>query len=201
VDLGTQIKTARQMRGLTPRELADQLGIPLRTLHAWEANETLPASRDLAALNRHLAAALQISGPTAARQISPLATFVVERARERGYRSLRDFGTAAGVSPETIRQIERGGRLPRLETLGRLADALDVDLERLRQLAGVDYPPFEAPLRWRLLSAEERVLLLRLADLLLQARESDRPAHPDALGATTGDGPAAGARRGATASS
>lgn len=45
--------------------------------------------------------------------------------------SLRDFGLMAGVHYNQLNRIERGLANPSLETLYKIADALDIDISNL----------------------------------------------------------------------
>ena len=52
--LGKQIKYARQARGLTQKELSQELGISLRTLQHYEYDDTKPKLATLIALSQLL---------------------------------------------------------------------------------------------------------------------------------------------------
>ncbi len=66
-----------------------------------------------------------------------LALGAVLRAA-RGARSIADVAAEAGMSPETLRKIERGAICtPAFFTIAALADVLDLDLRELaRTIAG-----------------------------------------------------------------
>ncbi|HLP43603.1 MAG TPA: helix-turn-helix transcriptional regulator [Fibrobacteria bacterium] len=51
--------------------------------------------------------------------------------RERGYPSLENFALSNGMHKATVHQVVKGVVDPRLSTLIRLAEALEVPLERL----------------------------------------------------------------------
>ncbi len=55
------------------------------------------------------------------------ASSALKRLREQQALSLRELAKKSGVSHVAISQIERGERKPRLSTLGKLADALNVE--------------------------------------------------------------------------
>lgn len=52
--LKIKIKAAREKAGLTQKQLAEKLGIPLPTVIAWENNQRTPKGLSLLALNAAL---------------------------------------------------------------------------------------------------------------------------------------------------
>ena len=56
-----------------------------------------------------------------------IASEVAERRSERGL-SQRGLADLVGTTQSAIARLERGGRPPRIDTLLRIADALDCDL-------------------------------------------------------------------------
>ena len=48
----------------------------------------------------------------------------IKAARERAGYSVRVFSELAGCSPSTLQDIENGRKVPRVDTLRRIADAL-----------------------------------------------------------------------------
>ena len=56
-----------------------------------------------------------------------VAQDVAERRQERGL-SQRELAELVGTTQSAIARLERGGRPPRIDTLLRIADALDCDL-------------------------------------------------------------------------
>jgi transcriptional regulator with XRE-family HTH domain len=64
-----------------------------------------------------------------------VADKVAERRQEKGF-SQRELAELVGTTQSAIARLERGGRPPRIDTLLRIADALDcelvVDLKRRR---------------------------------------------------------------------
>ena len=56
-----------------------------------------------------------------------IAERVAERRVERGL-SQRELAELVGTTQSAIARLERGGRPPRIDTLLRIADALDCDL-------------------------------------------------------------------------
>jgi ribosome-binding protein aMBF1 (putative translation factor) len=56
-----------------------------------------------------------------------VAQDVAQRRQERGF-SQRELAELVGTTQSAIARLERGGRPPRIDTLLRIADALDCDL-------------------------------------------------------------------------
>ena len=56
-----------------------------------------------------------------------IADKVAERRQEKGL-SQRELAELVGTTQSAIARLERGGRPPRIDTLLRIADALDCDL-------------------------------------------------------------------------
>ena len=56
-----------------------------------------------------------------------IADKVAERRQERGL-SQRELAELVGTTQSAIARLERGGRPPRIDTLLRIADALECDL-------------------------------------------------------------------------
>jgi len=56
-----------------------------------------------------------------------VADKVAERRQDKGF-SQRELAELVGTTQSAIARLERGGRPPRIDTLLRIADALDCDL-------------------------------------------------------------------------
>jgi transcriptional regulator with XRE-family HTH domain len=56
-----------------------------------------------------------------------VADKVAERRQEKGF-SQRELAEIVGTTQSAIARLERGGRPPRIDTLLRIADALECDL-------------------------------------------------------------------------
>jgi transcriptional regulator with XRE-family HTH domain len=63
---------------------------------------------------------------------------IVVAAREQAGLSRAELAAAAGLSRWTVIRLEQGDQRPTLETLGRLADALRLDLRALANAALMD---------------------------------------------------------------
>jgi len=69
---------------------------------------------------------------------------VVRRLREQLGYSQEDLARLGGTTRTTIQNLENGRRMTRGKTLRLIAEAFDLDLATLRQLAGIGGPPFDA---------------------------------------------------------
>lgn len=101
---------------------------------------------------------------------SQLPAFLRERMRAEGIASLRQLAARAGISPETARQLLEGTREPRDRTLAKVAIALRVPVERLREAAGRssgEQVPFRLPPEADQLTGPQREVVLGLVRALL----------------------------------
>ena len=55
----------------------------------------------------------------------------IKATRERAGYSIRTFSKLAGCSPSTLQDIENGRKIPRADTLRRIADALGCTMDSL----------------------------------------------------------------------
>jgi transcriptional regulator with XRE-family HTH domain len=96
---------------------------------------------------------------------------------KRGERGVRDFARELGISPATLSRIERG-KLPDLETFGKLCSILKIDPAEMLEIEGLEgkgvphKPPagitavhFKADAHYSLQAAQD------LAALILAAQE------------------------------
>lgn len=114
-----------------------------------------------------------------------LAAYIEERRLAVGIRSSNALAKAAGVSPETVRQILRGSeRTPSERTLERIADVIGGSLPRMRRLAGLpagELEPFVLPPEANRLTARQRQVVLSMISALLNTPdqvEEDHSAGP-----------------------
>jgi transcriptional regulator with XRE-family HTH domain len=63
----------------------------------------------------------------------------LERARERAGLTQEELGAQASLHRTEVSLLERGGRLPRIDTAVKLAGCLSVSLDELA--AGIDWNP------------------------------------------------------------
>lgn len=79
------------------------------------------------ALERVRERAEQALAPKEGYLFAQIADDVAARRAERGL-SQRELAELTGTTQSAIARLERGGRPPRIDTLLRIADALDCDL-------------------------------------------------------------------------
>jgi ribosome-binding protein aMBF1 (putative translation factor) len=79
------------------------------------------------AIDRLRSRAAQAMAPEGGYLFAQIADDVANRRAERGL-SQRELAELTGTTQSAIARLERGGRPPRIDTLLRIADALDCDL-------------------------------------------------------------------------
>lgn len=149
--LGEIVRRRRDELGLSQRALAPRAGLSRRHLHDIEhAN---PSIRFATLFN--LAHALDMTAtelveaieqPREGRRPHPSVTSVIDddrltvftgrairRRRQQLGLSVEQLGAGSRIGGSHVAEIERGRRAPRLLTLFRLADALDMDATELVQ--------------------------------------------------------------------
>jgi transcriptional regulator with XRE-family HTH domain len=101
---GRNLRHARIAAGLTPNQLARRSGVGCRTIEYIESGRTLhPSTRVRIGLARALGEDVRAIWPVDTTALHPL-----EIERHRRNLSLRAAARAIGISPSTLRQIERG---------------------------------------------------------------------------------------------
>lgn len=122
---GQQIKEARERKRMTQAELADELGVSMRTVGSWERGESVPRNRygaivDLLDISGEEPTGREYGRQAMARRLGQLAK---QRREELGY-GLRTFATHANIgSDRTIKDFEFGERVSGV-TARRLEKAL-----------------------------------------------------------------------------
>lgn len=108
---GEQIRAARERRRMTQQELADELGVSLRTVSNWERGESIPRNR-AGAIEEFLSISESLPefGEMALRR--RLGELAKQRREELGM-SARTFSVEAGLgSDKTVRNFEFARVLP-----------------------------------------------------------------------------------------
>jgi transcriptional regulator with XRE-family HTH domain len=111
--LALAVVEAREQKGMSPRELADASGIPLRSLERIEAGEP-DTDADASAAKAHPNPDLIALGRT------------VRATREQQGMSVAELAAAAGFKRRRLVRIEAGELDPRYDGLIALADGLGV---------------------------------------------------------------------------
>lgn len=178
---GEQIRTQRERLQMTQQELADHVGVSMRTIGNWERGETVPRNR-IGALAELLG--LEVGGREFGRDA--LKRRLGELARQRREFDLEvsreAFAAATGIqSTKTIRDFEYGETVPQDVTkekfekgLGWKRGAIDDVLRMVNTKASeitmdmVDEPrraPYARPLRGFSTQDLLKELLLRLGKM------------------------------------
>ena len=136
--IGRRIAQARKEAGLTQRELADQVGVTLRSVQAWERGEAHPY-RHLPVLQRVLGrdAEWLVGGPSADSAEKQPATI---RLNVRRAEQVLDTGDDRELSERELPRPDRHRR----ETLGRL-ERLEARLAQLEEAVRLLGEPEDRP--------------------------------------------------------
>jgi transcriptional regulator with XRE-family HTH domain len=144
-----QIKAARERRQMTQQELADEVGVSLRTVGSWERGESVPRNRMAAvaeALDIDVAGGQRDFGPAAIRR--RMGVLAKQRREQLGL-SRVSFAKHAGMADQAVMDFEFAKRWPRTATLRKFEDALG-------------WKPF---ITEDILGSSQRASTLELADL------------------------------------
>lgn len=88
----------------------------------------------------------------------------IRAAREARHLTLEELSVATQLAVSTLGRIERGQRLPQAHTVMALASALDIPVEELAELAGLEINPAEPVTSYEFFGKEQ----LRLGEHLGQ---------------------------------
>lgn len=182
--LPAQIRRAREARGLTRPQLAEQLGVSVKTVQNLETGEHPPGADRIADLERILE--VKLAGEAPSEQRLALGQYISDRAAQLSLESYRALARAADVSPETVRQIIRGTRQASPGALVKLAGALRVDVGKLLELADQDRKPWTLPAHFELLDEGQRAIVEAVAQGLIDAMKRSSPALLEEDGAAEG---------------
>lgn len=113
-----------------------------------------------------------------------LAEYILERMHAAGLPTSHALAKAAGISPDTMRHVLLGSRVPSERTLERIAEAIGGSLPRMRLLAGQprgEAEPFILPPEANQLTMRQRQVVLSMISALLNTpdpAEDENPAGP-----------------------
>ena len=93
------MRAARRNRGLTQQDIADKVGITVRSVSGWECGKAIPHLGTLAAL-------AQVLGQEPERFVGPAQE---RAARRRAERVARAAARIEGALVEVVRRIRIGG--------------------------------------------------------------------------------------------
>ena len=134
---GQFVGARRQELRLTRAELAERVGVAVRTVVAWELGYRIPGSAQLA----RIAEALGVDTASLAAALprrwadGTLGDLILARRRELGLRSA-DLAQLIGTTEATVSRWANGRSRPGARNLQRLADALQLPYARLLDAAG-----------------------------------------------------------------
>lgn len=119
------MKQARLERGWSLRDLARETGISLATLHRTEQGQTSPYSR----VSKILAEKLEIQPPSTPTDADASVTIhqLLHLERLSRHLTLRDLAQLTRLSISTLSELEKGTTIPKISTLERLSEALQID--------------------------------------------------------------------------
>jgi transcriptional regulator with XRE-family HTH domain len=172
------LRLARVAAGMTQLDVADELGVGQPTVSVWEAGEQVPDVERFEALEAAVgleAGTLRASLGLPPVDDGPPLSVRIRDARLAAGLLQADLAARVGVTQATVSDWERGRFAPRLEQLGRIADALGVAAETLLAALGLPNPqaaPQSAatPPGYASLPAEDRAVVDRLVAHLLSVR-------------------------------
>ena len=133
---GEMIKAARNRAGLTQKELAAKLKLATGTVQQYELDKRQPRLEQL----RAIAAALDVSVTELIDDWDIMDTEdgdtmttgeLIKSARKSAHITQKKLGEKLGVAYQTVAQWENDLRNPKLDTLQRIAAALDIPLASL----------------------------------------------------------------------
>ena len=147
-----QIKSARERRQMTQQELADEVGVSLRTVGSWERGETVPRNR-MGAVAEALGIEVPGERDYGQQAIRRRVGILAKQRREQLGLSRIAFAQHAGMFDQAVMDFEFAKRWPRTATLRK----------------------FEAALGWKH-GVTEQVLLSDRAASSIELEDLDNPA-------------------------
>jgi transcriptional regulator with XRE-family HTH domain len=101
-----------------------------------------------------------------------LSDFLVDQMVRHGIRTHRELGEFIGVAPATATRLLHGERVPKEETLQRIADRFDIEITTIRELAERplgESSPFVLPREFDQLTPEQRDAVRQMCRVLLRS--------------------------------
>lgn len=128
--VGERIRAARKAKGMTQRELGERTGYTSRsTIAKIEAGvNDIPRSQVAAfaeALGCTVAYLMELVEPPDDVGVKPINERIREARKARGM-TQRELGERSGIAEPTVRKYEAGQLNPKIETLQKLASALEM---------------------------------------------------------------------------
>lgn len=152
---GITIRQHREAKALTLKQLAERTGLSISYISEIEKGAKTPSLKTLAKISVGLDIPLGVLLPESNESAPPMGLGERLRlAREARGMSLAELGKQCGLSTTYLSEIERGEAKPAVQTLRKLAEALQVSLPTLLEGA-------ENGLGDRIKSAREMMSLSR----------------------------------------
>lgn len=147
-NLGEHLRIVRESRNLRQSDLCAALGINPNCISRWETNNYFPRCEILVELVNICGVSLasMFVEPRFSQATYSMSAFAVNFRRLRALRQYtqRDVADATGVSSVRISLYETGHTAPRLDTLIRLGNLLDIDLDWLFTQKDTRYETLDA---------------------------------------------------------
>jgi len=138
--MDNRIRIARKVAGITQEQLAKSLGVNRATLSRYESGEIDPPSSQLQRIADTLDVSInELLGQGEAKQMSTGQRIRV--ARKKAGITQADLANKLDIPFQSISQWERDIRKPKMETLQKIADALDIDVFELVQIESTPNHP------------------------------------------------------------
>jgi DNA-binding transcriptional regulator YiaG len=122
---GDEIRAARERAQMTQEELAERVGVKMRTIGNWERGVSVPRSR-MAAVEEVLAGFRDVSVGMNSKQLAMLEHLGAMAARRRNMIGLAQdpFAAEIGVADQTVKKFERGKQKPQSRNAVKLEAGL-----------------------------------------------------------------------------
>lgn len=132
--IGEKLKAAREAARFSRKDLAASLGVSYSMVYSWEVGTASPRE----AVQQKLQGIFGISPPiTKNKEEESMTTGErIKAERQAAGMTQKALGEACGIAEPTIRRYEAGKLNPKIETLEKIAGALNTDAEALRGTPG-----------------------------------------------------------------
>lgn len=165
--IGEQIKSMRQLRGLTQKELGERMGIDGSAVRKYESGKIIPKIDTLQKFAEALGTSVSAFLP--AFGIVESLGNRIRTVRKRQGLSAAELGEKLEISGSLVGRYERGEENPKPSTIQRFADALGVDAHWLETgIYDESLSPEEQQLLryFRLMSKKGQIVALERMDEL-----------------------------------
>lgn len=177
------LRSMREAFGLTRKELAEKTGLTERQLYSYEREEN--GSEPTLAVLSQLADFFEVStdellgrSPAYSAKMLPsplnlnMFGIRIRKRREEMHLSRKDLSERAGITTAYLSVVEKGKKIPKIETCIRLLNALNMSADSAFMDSLVAAQPERASYlqsRMTELPPEQRIQALRAFELILKA--------------------------------